>query len=217
MRLYRFWPIFPALLALVSLACQISSIFETPSSADVLFQDDFSDPSSGWLQGEDDIGTAEYFNGGFRIYVTSDHAAKLSILRLQPFTDVRLEVEATKVAGPDDNDFGLVCRYLDEDNFYFLEISSDGYYGIGKYKNDELILMSATQMQSSEAIVQGAAKNSLRADCIGNSLSLYVNGVKLAEVSDSEFGAGNVGLIAGTFETPGVDIFFDNFTIFMPK
>lgn len=31
--------------------------------------------------------------------------------------DVRIEVDAAKIGGPDDNDFGVICRYQDIDNF----------------------------------------------------------------------------------------------------
>jgi hypothetical protein len=203
------------LLALPGLACQ-SSAFESTSPGSVLFQDDFSDSSSGWLSGEDSFGIAGYSNGGLRIYVASDLSGKISILRLQPFTDTYIEVDATKLAGPDDNDYGIVCRYVDENNFYFFEISSDGYCGIGKYRDNQLVMISAAQMQASEAIVQGAATNRLRAGCVGTQLTLYVNETKVAEGSDADFSSGNVGLIAGTFETPGVDIVFDNFSVLQP-
>jgi hypothetical protein len=182
----------------------------------VLFQDDFSNSSKHWTLGEDNIGVAEYKEKALRIYVNTDVAAKVSVLHLQPFTDSRMEVDAVKTAGPDDNDFGIVCRFVDENNFYFFEISSDGYYGIGKYKDNQLRLMSADQMQSSDTILQAAARNHIRADCVGATLSLYVNGKKLAQVNDTDFRSGSAGLIAGTFQTPGADILFDNFIIFQP-
>ncbi len=202
-------------LALAGLACQ-NSAFENEPADSVLFQDDFSDAESGWLQGEDETGSAGYAREGFRIYVATDLSAKLSILRTPSFSDVRLEVDATKLSGPDDNDYGLVCRYLDENNFYFFEISSDGYAGIGKYKDNELVMISAAQMQPSEAILQGEATNRLRADCAGSRLTFYVNGTKAAEGEDADFSEGFVGLIAGTFETPGVEILFDNFSVRQP-
>ena len=71
-------------------------------------------------------------------------------------------------------------------------------------------------MQPSEAIQQGGAQNTIRADCVGSTLSLYVNGQKLDEVQDTEFASGDVGLIAGSFDTPGTDIHFDNFVVTKP-
>jgi hypothetical protein len=184
-------------------------------SGGVLFKDDFSDPTSGWMQGEDEFGKTEYMDGSFRILVTSDVTGKVSILRLF-FTDVVIEVDATMVAGPDDNDYGVICRYQDENNFYFFEISSDGYYSIGKYKENQLQLIGMEKMQTSDVIRQGQATNRIRATCNGSLLGLSVNGYELLEVEDVDFNAGDVGLIAGTFETPGTDILFDNFKVLKP-
>jgi hypothetical protein len=205
------------LFALAAASCQVSPAIggEIVSSGGILFKDDFSDPNSGWMQGADEFGKTEYSGGGFRILVTSDVTAKLSIPRLL-FADVIIEVDASKVAGPDDNDYGVICRYQDENNFYFFEISSDGYYSIGKYKDDQLVLIGMEKMQTSDYIYQGQATNHLRAACVGSNLSLMVNGHLLAEVEDGDYSMGDVGLIAGTFETPGVDILFDNFKVFKP-
>ncbi len=205
-------------LSLLLTACSSKETLNLSNlkSGSVLFQDDFSDPASGWLQGNDDQGLTEYADGGMRIYVAKDVASELTLLEKMTFADARIEVDASKTGGPDDNDFGVVCRYQDENNFYFLEISSDGYYGIGKYKDNKLTLVSSEQMQSSDAIHQGTAANHLRVDCVGTTLTLYANGVQLASVEDYDFHAGSVGLIGGTFQTAGADILFDNFSVLVP-
>ena len=210
------------LLSVIMLICLLPACTMTPviggeivPSGGVLFKDDFSDLNSGWMQGEDEFGKTEYIDGSFRILVTSAVTGKVSIPRLF-FTDVVIEVDATKIAGPDDNDYGVICRYQDENNFYFFEISSDGYYSIGKYKDNQLQLIGMEKMQTSDVIRQGQASNQIRATCLGSSLSLAVNGHKLIEVEDIDFIAGDVGLIAGTFETPGTDILFDNFKVLKP-
>jgi hypothetical protein len=43
-----------------------------------------------------------------------------------------------------------------------------------------------------------------------------VNGQKVAEQTDDDFAAGDVGLFAGAFEKPGTDIHFDNFSVLRP-
>jgi hypothetical protein len=53
-------------------------------------------------------------------------------------------------------------------------------------------------------------------DCIGDTLTLFVNDQQLAQVRDNEFPSGDVGLIAGTYDTPGTDIRFDNFVVYKP-
>ena len=71
-------------------------------------------------------------------------------------------------------------------------------------------------MQYSGKIKTGAAVNHLRADCNGDTLTFYINGFKIAEARDSTLTHGDVGLLAGTFDQPGVDVIFDNFVVMKP-
>lgn len=207
-----------AVLILASLACQAATgggDTATDQPSNMLFQDDFSDTSSGWDRVTTDTGVTEYTEGVYRIYVNESGTDVWANPGLE-FSDVTVQVEAIKVGGPDDNDFGVICRSVDTSNFYFFVVSSDGYYGIGKVSDAGQELINMDAMQPSEAILQGESTNTIRADCVGSSLSLYVNGEKLDEVQDSEFSSGDVGLIAGSFDTPGTDIQFDNFSVIKP-
>jgi hypothetical protein len=47
-------------------------------------------------------------------------------------------------------------------------------------------------------------------------LVLAVNGVLIAEAADSTFSEGDIGLIVGSFDLPGVDIWFDNLMVRVP-
>lgn len=190
-------------------ACQL----KPATHGSPLYQDDFSDPGSGWTKGEDKASLIDYVADGLRIYIRESHTARVTTPGLS-FKDARIEVDATRLTGPENNSFGMVCRFQDKNNFYFFQISSDGYYGIGKYKSGKLSLIGATQMQSHDAIDK--ASNHLRADCTGDILRLYVNGRKIGEVKDDDFSTGDVGLIAGTFDTAGTDIYFDHFTVIKP-
>jgi hypothetical protein len=53
-------------------------------------------------------------------------------------------------------------------------------------------------------------------DCVGEALTLYVNGIQIASVADSDFAKGDVGLMAGTYDITGTDIHFDNFIVRQP-
>jgi len=185
------------------------------TTSDILFSDDFSDPSSGWDQVQAAEGVTDYENGHYRIFVDQtqhDYWANPGL----SFSDVQVEVDATKTSGPDDNDFGLLCRYQDTENFYAFLISSDGYYSIMKYSGGGSETLGAEAMLSTDVVVQGEASNHIRADCVGESLSLYVNGQLLHTVTDSTFASGDVGLIAGTFDVTGTDIAFDDFVVLQP-
>jgi hypothetical protein len=208
------------ILAVLLTGCTAMSADLNASAAvqpgNVLFKDDFSDPSTGWETWSEPSGSmVAYQNGGLRIYI----AEKLFDFWSRPgkrVSDVRLEVDAIKLGGPDDNDFGLVCRYQDRDNFYAFLASSDGYAGILKVKEGKYQLISSKQMAYSEAIRKGSAQNHIRADCTGSALTLYSNGQKIASVEDQDFKTGEIGIIAGTGAVGGADLYFDNFWVYNP-
>jgi hypothetical protein len=181
----------------------------------VLLEDDFSDQLSGWGVWEREGGTVRYDQDGLRITVNENQFDYWSVAG-RTFDDVVIEVDATKLAGPDDNDYGMICRYIDKNNFYLLVISSDGYYGIAKVRNGQYSMIGADQLQYSSAIAQGNRQNHLRADCVGSALRLYANGQLLMEAEDSDFSSGDVGLLAGAYNEQGVDILFDNFVVKKP-
>jgi hypothetical protein len=214
MRHYWILPI--AVLALAALACQAVLPTQTPPSpGTVLFYDEFSDPSSGWSRVNATNGATDYTDGMYRIFVNEqdvDIWAKPGL----DFTNVRVDVDVLKVGGERNNRFGVLCRAVALDSFYTFIISSDGYYGIGKIKGQEHRLLGMDALQVSDAIQVGSAVNHIRADCVGDTLTLYVNGVKLHQAKDSEFASGDVGLITGAYEAPGVDIRFDNFVVYQP-
>ena len=204
------------LLILPSFACRTllpSEGEEQPGQ--ILFQDEFSDPSSGWNRVSAETGETDYADGVYRIYVNQPNLDIWAKPNLS-FSDVRVEVDTFKVGGDRDNRFGVICRAAGPDRFYTFIISSDGYFGIGKIKGEDYQLIGMDALQRSDAIMQGSAINHIRADCIGDTLTLYVNQVQLAQAQDSEFLSGDVGLIAGTYDSTGTDIRFDNFVVSRP-
>ncbi len=229
----RLFPILVLLVALAGLAAcsprpTVTPVTPSPAasaaaagapaaSLQVLFRDDFSNPHSGWDTVHEKDAIIEYTpQGQYRIWLNYPHTTIWANPGLQ-FTDTRIEVDALKAAGPDDNQFGIICRYEDANNFYFFLISSDGYYGIGKTKDGKQSLLTGEgNMTFAREIAKGHALNHLRAECVGTHLALFVNGHHLATVSDADFSRGDVGLMVGTFDEPGVDIRFDNFAVYAP-
>jgi hypothetical protein len=190
--------------------------------SDVLFQDDFSNPSSGWDQYSDAAGMTDYANGSYRIRIEDPEFtfwANPGLGDSLP-SDVRIEVDATKMGGPDFNDFGVICRYSgigSSANFYEFIISSDGYAGIVLVtESSQQVISTDGQLQPFDAIRQGNLSNHIQAECFGNLLTLYVNGEVFASVTDSTLTGGDVGLLASTYDEGGLDMLFDNFIVTMP-
>ena len=211
----RMYLVILLILALILTGCSLLSMAE-PQPGEILFADGFADPKTGWDTWKDEFGSmVVYQNDGLRILVNTPQFDYWSRPGLD-YADVHIEVDAAKVGGPNDNDFGIVCRYQDHDNFYALLISSDGYYGILKVKEGNYSMVGSEAMEYSEAIQRGDAINHIRADCVSDGLILWVNGQKLSVVRDGDFLHGDVGVIAGTNENAGVDILFDNFVVYNP-
>lgn len=185
-----------------------------PASGTVLYKDDFSSPTSGWDHTKYEEGIMDYDQGAYRMLV---NAPDLNFWATphKDFTDTRIEVDSGKMAGPDENRIGLICR-SDGKNYYFFIITSDGYYGIGLFNNGQAKLLGQQQLQTSDAIRKGVAVNHLRADCKGEGLEMYVNGLEVAKASDPTLKHGDAGLLAGTFKQTGADVVFDNFMVFAP-
>lgn len=211
--------IFLTSLIVLSLACSSTATTPAPQdlnvpSGNVLFQDDFAKPITGWDRFASAEGTIDYDAGGYRLLINSPQTNFWSTPH-KNFADTRLEVDAGKLGGPDENRIGLICRYTGKE-YYFFMITSDGFYGIGIFSRDKAVLLGQSEMQANSNIKTGLAVNHLRADCAGDILTLYVNGFKVASVKDATLKAGDVGLLAGTFAQPGVDVVFDNFVVLKP-
>jgi hypothetical protein len=185
----------------------------TASPGDVLYQEQFENNNTGWARIANDNGIMDYDGGGYRILVRQPTLNVWSTSE-KNFGDVRVEADVIKLNGPDANRMGLICRYQGGD-YYFFMISNDGYYVIGKFIGGLTLLLGQSEMQASDAIHTGTM-NHLRADCIGDKLTFYVNFTEVASATDADFPSGDVGVVAGAFSEPGVDVLFDNFVVLQP-
>jgi len=184
----------------------------------VLLSDDFSETGSGWEQIENETGSANYVDGSFHILLNHPNDYLLSNYG-QPFDgDVSVEVDARKIEGTNDNYFGVVCRYQDADNFYMLLITSRGRSAIGMMRDGEFGLISpGLEPLEMEGIKLDSATNHIRADCVGDQLTLYANGKQVSLAYDSSFVGGLVGLVAANGQIASkLDIRFDDFRVYQP-
>ncbi len=207
----------PFLLLVTALACKASSVTETfTPSGGFLYQETFSNPGSGWGEKTLEAGAAGYADGAYRIIVNLPDSHLWSRPGLS-FGNVRVEAAVFPAAGPPDSRMGVICRLVDDHNFYFFAISTDGFYGIGKVKDGQVsILTRDGAMLPTATVHTGNVPNQVRGDCVGSTLTLYINNQQVASAADSDFSIGDVGIFAGTFAQPGADVYFDNFFVLKP-
>ncbi|HEY73031.1 MAG TPA: protein kinase [Thermoflexia bacterium] len=183
----------------------------TPAPVDTgnaLFQDDFSDPSSGWEVGDYDGGSVGYKDGIYFVRSENNGDVMWGVAN-RSFENIIIEVDATQVLAPtnDNNAYGVKCREQSGNGYGFV-ISGDGYYSIQIIMDGDW--ESLVDWTSSDAINQGNGTNHIRAACDGSHLALAVNGELLAEVEDSTYTEGNISLTAATFEDEPTEIHYDN-------
>ncbi|MBV6402666.1 MAG: hypothetical protein CNIPEHKO_02979 [Anaerolineales bacterium] len=206
-------PLVSFLVFLAGCASSPTATAPPQPSGTVLFQDEFASNASGWDRLANDGGIMDYDEGGYRMLIRQPQLNFWSTPELN-LRDARIEADVTKLSGPAENRAGVMCRYQNG-NYYFFIISNDGYYAIGKFVGGQVTLLGQSEMQASE-MIQPDSVNHLRADCIGDSLVFYVNYQLTAGASDAELATGDVGLLAGSFTQPGVDVLFDNFVVMQP-
>lgn len=185
---------------------------DTPlSPPSVLLEDDFSDPDSGWEEGEYPGGSVGYENGVYAVTAAGGEGRMWGLAN-EYFEDIIIEVDATQIAAPanDNNAYGVVCREQgDEDGSeYYLLISGDGAYAIAKIEGEEVEYLAG--WTASDAVRQGNATNHIRAVCDGSTLTLFANGERLATAEDVTFEGGDIAFTATSLEDEPTVIHFDN-------
>ncbi len=178
------------------------------------WSDNFSNPESGWQAESDASAEVVYHEGVVRVLIKAPNRLAWASAGRE-FSDFHLAVEVAQVAGPDDNEYGVLVRMKDTDHFYRFSISGDGYYMVSKYDGEKWEPLSG-DWTPSDAIHLGAATNLLEVVCQGATMTFLANGVQLAQVEDADYRRGDVGLYAGSFFEAGVEVHFDNLRIEEP-
>jgi hypothetical protein len=189
----------------------------TSTSSDLPFSDDFSQTSSAWgkhVRGED---AGNYYDdGGYRVYAPASEGRAVRPRLEGSYKDVVMEVDAKVLnSQTDDIASGVICRRQNSENYYTMLVYPDGNVSILKIKDADPNQIEADDR--SELIGGDVVSPHIRGDCVGNTLTLYVDNKKVLEAEDSEFSSGDLGLAVNSRDsTVGADILFDNFSVKKP-
>ena len=198
---------------------QLSTPTETPIPTEipeVIFFDDFSD-TSGWYVNENDRFGFKYTAEGYHIYNNIKMGLIWSI-REQIYSGVAIEVDGTRLEGPEDSFFGVVCKFAEDgDNYYTLVIADNGFYGFGLMEDGEYEFIE-TGIDEAGVINKGKGEtNRIRGVCNGNHFMLYANGDLLLDVWDDTYEEGIIGLVVGNQRSDdGAEFRFNDFAITWP-
>jgi hypothetical protein len=183
---------------------------------EVIYFDDFSD-TTGWYTYEDDRYGFRYSEEGYHIYNNISMGLIWSIREFD-YEGIALEVDGTRLEGPEDSYFGVVCKFSDEgDNYYALVIADNGFYGFGIMENGEYEFMD-TGFDENGAIKRGQGEtNRIRGVCNGNHFLIYANNELLLDVWEDKLEEGIIGLVVGNQRSDsGAEFRFNDFAITWP-
>jgi tRNA A-37 threonylcarbamoyl transferase component Bud32 len=187
------------------------------SNTQALLTDDFSVSRDGWGTLTDSDSSVEYEKQALRMKLFQKNYVIWSRPNDKNYEDVHVEVKATNNDNNSKTAFGIVCFQQSKDwSFYYLAMTPDGEYAIIKATTDEddLILTNTGKWASSDSIKKNADSYRIGADCTGGTLTLYVDGKKIATTKDSTYASGHVGLFTWSGENvASADVSFDDFVL----
>ncbi len=184
-------------------------------SGQVLFEDDFTDHTTGWEVVNNAYELKGYSSGGYMIAVNQSESRAISTTNLN-YSNTIINVTAQKITGARDIQFGLVCRVQDKFNFYAFVISADGYAGIVRVVDGTKELIGSSQFFRAEGILMDDGINELSVSCVDDNFQLDVNGETIVNAKDSTISNGDVGLFVETFEAADAAVVFNDFVIIKP-
>ena len=189
---------------------------ESGTDNNVLFQDSFTNPGTGW----DDAKLGNYFVGyhgpeWYHIEIASPNSkVAISEPNKKSYEDVTLELQVFAVAAKTDpsGDFryGLAFR-RSGDQYYAFTISPAS-------KTWEMLKVSPGGVETlkegtDDSIHDRDAADLLRVDALGSSFLLHINDHLVGQVTDSTYPSGEVGLYAESLDNPKIHIHYDTFDI----
>lgn len=132
-----------------------------------------------------------------------------------PTTDFNLSVDARELNGPQNGQYGLVFRLLDENNYYLFLIDQFKNYSFELYNEGEWFTI--TYGTISPAILHDE-ENRIVVIGEGPNFRFYINNMFISEESDHMLTSGKCGIAIGLTTPQDQAVFeFDNFEIRSPK
>jgi hypothetical protein len=176
----------------------------------LVWEDDFSDPASGFYVNSDADSSYEYKNGEYLIESRQTNWSVWIYLGYL-FDNVQISADTRVDYSTGNSTYGLLCRYQNEGDFYGFAFSEDGYYTIWLRMNDEYTYL--VDWTYDDRLV-GIDTRRMTVTCDSDLLMLELDGEMLAQVRDSALTTGDVGLLVESYETSGARTAFDNFALY---
>jgi len=176
----------------------------------------FEREDSGWVQGEKDLDgrlllDLENINGVYRIQAKANDDAEFYYAKGENYPlDVWVSVDVYLTDTPAQQDFGLVFRYQDGQNYGGFGITSDEKYtAYFKVDNQYDILIPDTFSSDIEL----GKFNTLSIRIIGDTYTYSINGNKVAELTENRLEGAKAGIAFQLRNGQNAVVEYDNFEV----
>lgn len=192
----------------------------------VQYQDDFSRSNDMWNTFDDADAYSGFSEGG--VYAIAVRTSNMEIFAYpyvdagRTLDDVTVNVSAYKVEG--EGDWGIMCRYVDLNNFYRVAIDS-GAFAIYKVIDNEVTYLTSPEWIESNSLDPNGYENGqipISLTCSGNQIHFETDGYTMYDVNDDSLPSGDFRIYAGSYDTVGdvegyyMKVLFDNFSFVAP-
>jgi hypothetical protein len=194
-------------IAMYRARADFDDVIASPSPHTTIFANDF-DTSGTVGYWHIDAGTFTQSSGGYaQSSLTGDARAYIGT----PVDDqvVQASVRPTAYAaasGTQERWSGILARYRDAQNYYYLSMRSSNTVSLRKLVNGAI-----TPLATAPFAVSLNTPHTLRLEAVGNQLRGYVDGVLLVQATDTSHAVGSGGLV--TYKAAAT---FDDFNAYQP-
>lgn len=213
-----------------------------PPAGEVIYEHDFSSPEGGLLGGRTSETASNEFGSRLAEYTTAGTLQVISSSALPDYVagantegmfvegrdladlgEVSLEADATPLDIGDAASWGLACRRDREvGRFYYAFVLDpvDAAVSAGIIRQDEpggeWAELGLAEDLPLGVDIGSRTTNRLRFDCIGSTLTLYIDGQEVVQATDSTYAAGSIALFVNPIPSngeAGAQVEFDNLVV----
>lgn len=180
----------------------------------VFYEENFSDPNSGWRVFQDDRARGYYKNGEYHLKIWKSGWYYWSCVPGQrSFSNFTAEVDVRQISPQGANTHGFFLRRKGQGDAYLYDfsITGDGRYQFAKRVGGQF--KRVLPLTRSSYINVGQRKNHLKVVAKGDRFKLYVNGHHLETITDHSIQSGEICLFLAANSDEWAEVAFDNLKI----
>lgn len=156
--------------------------------------------------------SADTVGGVYRVTFTQPNTFT-TLRTTQPETDNVIEVTSYLLDSSGTTYYGIGCRLDDAQHGYMFLVSDAGDFSIRRSAGNRLEPLVDWQAATDIVKAGANARNVLKAACVGDRLSFFVNNQFVAETHDRRYQDGTIGVVTGVGTSGALAITFDDLLV----